>query len=175
LKVTDSDGGIGVDTTRVTIRTVPAVSVVSSNSTSILGQPVTLTANVSANTSLYLPTWIWTPTPAGGNVVFTDNGTVLATLPVVTASEGIATANFTISTLSPGNHIITATYSGDAFFLPGGTGNMTQQVHYNFVGFQSPIDGSTYTLGRNIPVKFSLTDYDGMNIGTALAGIYAKA
>jgi len=65
------------------------------------GQPVTMTAQVSVGTSA---------TPPTGNVVFTLNGTALATVPV----QSNGTAAFTSSTLPTGSDVIVATYSGDA-------------------------------------------------------------
>jgi uncharacterized protein (UPF0248 family) len=130
LKVTDSDGGVGVDTVRVTIKTVPIVSLVSSDNPSIVGQPVIFTASVSADESLEWP--IWVPTPTGGTVTFSHDGTDFATVPVTEFSEGVAIASVEISSLDPGWHTITATYSGDVFFLSAEVTNPIQQhVQYN--------------------------------------------
>jgi hypothetical protein len=159
LRVTDSDGGIGVDTVRVTIKTIPAISMASSVNPSIVGQPVTFAANVSANTSLFWP--IWLPTPVGGNVTFTDNlSSWNMTVPIVQLGEGVAQASVTTTALPPGWHVISASYSGDTFFYPG-SGNLTQEVYYNFA-WQSPIAGSQYEVGRTIPVKFTITDFNGV-------------
>jgi len=159
LKVTDSDGGIGVDTVRVTVKTIPVVSMGSSVNPSIVGQPVTFTANVSTNTSLLWP--IWLPTPAGGSVTFTDNlSSWNMTVPIVQVGEGVTQASVTTTALPPGWHLISASYSGDTFFYPG-TGNLTQEVYYSFA-WQSPIAGSQYEVGRSIPVKFTITDFNGV-------------
>ena len=76
------------------------------------GQPVTLTATLnpmstpmrsaSATISDNLPT---------GTVTFRDNGTILGTAPL---TEGSATLS--VTTLTPGVHSLTATYSGDDVF-----------------------------------------------------------
>jgi hypothetical protein len=86
------------------------------------GQSVTFTATVSA-------------TPAGspipeGMVTFQEGETVLAQVPV----GGTGTASFSISTLSPGDHNITASYYSDTVHASS-SGNRTQTV----------IDGPTPT------------------------------
>jgi hypothetical protein len=67
-------------------------------------QPVTFMANIG-------PSTVGSFT-ASGSVTFEDNGVVLGT---VGLSNGAAM--FTTSTLPPGNHTITATYSGDGNFM----------------------------------------------------------
>ncbi len=66
-----------------------------------VGQSVTLTATVSGSQG-------FTPT---GSVTFTDNGMAMAGSPVTIS--GSETATLTVSSLTPGNHAITATYGGD--------------------------------------------------------------
>jgi hypothetical protein len=167
LKVTDSDGGIGIDTVHVTIKTEPVISIDSSVSPSIVGQPVTFTANVSANMTRDWP--IWLPTPAEGTVTFYADGIEFATVPVTEFSEGVAIASAEISSLDPGWHEITANYSGDVFFLPSQIGGMNepQKVEYRFGGLTSPIPDSQYEIGRTIPIKFNLSDFNFNSVGTA--------
>jgi len=69
-----------------------------------------------------LMSWV-TPTAATGTVQFLDGTTVLAT---VTVSGG--TANFPISTLSTGTHVIYAQYSGDANYGNSGSAPLTFSV-----------------------------------------------
>ena len=64
------------------------------------GQPLTLTAGVS-------------PASATGAVTFKDGDTVLGT---GTVDNGKAT--FSVSTLTPGGHSLTASYQGDANVAP---------------------------------------------------------
>jgi hypothetical protein len=174
LKVTDSDGGIGVDTVRVTVKTVPTVSIESSINPSIIGELVTFTVNVAADMSLEWPVWI--PTLEEGTVTFYHDGIEFDDILVTEVSEGVAIAIVDISSLEPGWHEITATYNGNDFFLSSEPGGMDepQKVVYRFEGFNSPIDGSQYIIGRVIPVKFLLTDYNGNSIGTATAEIRAQ-
>jgi YVTN family beta-propeller protein len=93
-----------------------AVVVVSNLNPSGSGQGVTLTATVSA------------VAPAGGiptgTVSFLDGATILST--VVLNGSGHAT--FTTSSLAPGSHSITASYSGDANFAVGTSSGISQVV-----------------------------------------------
>jgi hypothetical protein len=85
----------------------------SSANPSILGQPVTFTATVSAAGDSPLA-WRRTVAPSqvagdGGTLTISDGGTVLATVAVVGGQ-----AAFTTSSLSAGTHTVTATFSGTA-------------------------------------------------------------
>ena len=91
-------------------------TVTSSVNPSVLGQSVIFTATVSVttpgSTAAAYPT---------GTVTFYDNNTVIGTGKLSTAS-GVTTANFTTSTLSLGQHSITARYtSGDGNFNASAT------------------------------------------------------
>lgn len=79
-------------TTAVLSTSAPAVA---------FGQPITLTATVTPSTS--------SPASLAGSVVFLDQGTPLATVPL----SG-ATASFTTSALVPGFHALSVTYVGDS-------------------------------------------------------------
>jgi hypothetical protein len=87
------------------------VTLTSSLNSAPLGQSVTFTATVSAAAPA-------TGTPTG-SVTFLDGSATLGTGPL---TGGIAT--FSASSLTAGNHTITASYSGDAAFN-GGTGSLT--------------------------------------------------
>jgi PKD repeat protein len=165
LVVTDDDGGRGQATTSVTIaKRDTALVLTSSVNPSIINQSVTLNARISVN-----------PPAAGllalltGNVTFRDGTTTLATVPVATVG-GVTSASFSTSSLPAGNRNITATYNGDVNFKTS-TDSLVQTVRYKFGGFQSPVPGSQYNLGRTIPVKFTLTDFNDVSIGTAVANI----
>jgi hypothetical protein len=75
-----------------------ATALTSSSTVSTLGQPVTLTATVTATTGI--------PT---GVVTFYDGTTILGTATL----NGNGVATLTISTLTPGAHLIRALYNGD--------------------------------------------------------------
>ncbi|HZV06696.1 MAG TPA: Ig-like domain repeat protein [Gemmataceae bacterium] len=87
----------------------------SSVNPSVFGQSVTFTATVAANSP-----GAGTPT---GTVTFEDGNTALQT---VDLSGGVAT--FNISTLSVGNHSITAVYSGDTNDNGSMSAVLTQEV-----------------------------------------------
>ena len=55
-----------------------------------------------------------TPARPTGKVAFADNGTIVATVPL----DFAFTASTVVNSLLPGDHTITASYSGDARFLP---------------------------------------------------------
>ena len=89
---------VPVDRLLTVNKATPIVSLASSSPTSTFGDVVTFTATVSSTTS--------TPT---GTVTFKEGGTTLGT---GILSGGMAT--YDPSTLSVGNHVIAAAYSGDA-------------------------------------------------------------
>jgi hypothetical protein len=136
----------------VGIRATTQTTLSSSVNPSVYGQSVTFTATVSG-----LPPATSIPT---GNVTFSDGGTVLGNVSLNSSGQ----ATDTTSALSPGNHTITAVYSGDTNFT-GSSGNLTQMVWYNFSGFLPTLGKSSYKLGSTIPIKWQLTDYNGNFIG----------
>jgi flagellar hook assembly protein FlgD len=83
---------------------------------SVFGEPVTLVATVAV-----VAPGAGTPT---GAVTFTIDGTQESPVPL---SGGQAA--FTISALSTGNHLITATYSGDGNFISSSTSALSQIVN----------------------------------------------
>jgi hypothetical protein len=123
-------------------------TVTSSADSSILDQPVTLTATVLAASGSATPT---------GTVTFMDGSTPLATVTLDSAGQ----ARWTTAALSVGSHAITAVYNPTGNFLTS-SGSLTQSVDYQFGGFLPPLapDGD-YQLGRVIPIKFLLTDFYG--------------
>ncbi len=92
-------------------------ALVTSDDSTVFGQPVTLTATVSGPAGQ--------GTPSGGIVTFSDESTVLGT---VTLSGG--TASMTIASLPVGSHTISASYNGDGTFnrsTSAGTGQGVNQ------------------------------------------------
>ncbi len=89
------------------------ISVSASSATPVYGQSETFTATVTAPTSQAIPT------SSDGTVTFYDGSTQLG-LPV-TLSGSPATATFTIPALTAGPHTITASYSGDSYFMASNT------------------------------------------------------
>jgi sugar lactone lactonase YvrE len=91
--------------------------ILSSANPSVFGQPLTLTATVSAG-----PSATGTPT---GSVTFLDGGTSLGTAALTSSGQ----ASFTISIpLAVGLHTLTAVYSGDADFSASASLPITQTV-----------------------------------------------
>ena len=107
VRVTDGDGGTSSEMYAVTVRAEAITgTIVSSPAQLYYGEEVTLTAAFSAN-------------PAGsasmtGTVAFYDGSTYLGTAPMVATSDPSGTSRLSLSSLSVGDHIITAVYSGDA-------------------------------------------------------------
>ena len=89
-------------------RAPSAVQVISSQASSVFGQPVTLTATVTSKVS-----GAGTPT---GSVTFYDGAVALGTVAVDPVTGHAA---LPASGLNVGAHAITASYSGDAHFLVG--------------------------------------------------------
>jgi uncharacterized delta-60 repeat protein len=133
--------------------------VASSASSSIIGQPVTFTATVSAANPA-------DGTPAG-SVDFFDT-TTNNDLGTATLTGGVA--RLTTATLTVGSHAISARYAGSSMFTLSRDA-LIQTVLYHFGGFLAPLStGVSYALGRTIPVKFSLTNYGGSAV-TSLAAV----
>ena len=95
-----------------TVKRRSTTNIVSSVSSTKLGQPVTFTATVSG-----------TGGPPTGTVVFRNGGVNLASRPL---SAGAAT--FKTSALAVGTHTITATYQGDAGFIGSSSSSLTHTV-----------------------------------------------
>jgi len=95
--------------------TTTSTTLVSSGSPSTAGNSVTYTATVS-------------PTPDGGTVAFSDNGTAISTCQTqaVNVTTGQATCAVTYS--SAGSHPITAVYGGDTNFAASPTSNTVTQT-----------------------------------------------
>jgi hypothetical protein len=131
--------------------------VTTSGSPSILHQPVTFTAVVTANAPA-------TATPVG-NVTFHDGSTCSATQigGTKSLSGGSATSD-AATNLAAGNHTIKGCYEGNANFNPS-DGSVAQQVHYVFDGLYAPVDRpntmNVSRAGQGVPLKWRLTDYNG--------------
>jgi len=91
------------------------VAIAASPSGVLAGQPVTLTATVTAAAALW--------TRPGGNVVFMDSGVVLG----VAALGPSGVVQFGTSRLAVGTHHVTASYRGDATY-PGTDSTFTTVV-----------------------------------------------
>ncbi len=135
------------------------VGLASSVNPSLLNQSVTFTATVTAaTTGAGIPT---------GSVTFVDT-TTGTTLGTGTLSSGSAILK--TSALAVGTNKILAVYSGDKNFITSYS-TMTQNVQYHFSGFLPPLgNGLAFAVNRTIPVKFTLSDYNG-NAITSLSAV----
>jgi hypothetical protein len=131
-----------------------STTVVASADPSYFAQGVTFTATVSNSSASITPT---------GSVQFRIDGSDFG--PPVLLVNGSAVSAL-ISSLTVGGHKITAVYSGDHNFLAS-TGQLSQSVHYKFSGFLPPLNrNGSYNLGRDLPIKFGLTDAYGHAAGS---------
>ena len=82
----------------------------------VVGQPLTLTANVTANSG--------GSTARTGSINFFDDGNLLSTV----ALDSNSTAALSVPDAAAGKHTYTASYSGDAIFKPSTSSNKTLTV-----------------------------------------------
>ena len=116
-----------------------STSLRSSPNPSTVGQAVTFTATVTPSGSL----------PPTGSVTFTDGSITLGT---VALSGG--RASLTVSTLLPGHHNVTATYSGDATYSPS-SDDVDQRVHH--IGTSTRLASSVDPSNSGQAVTFTAT------------------
>ncbi|WP_185827338.1 S-layer family protein [Edaphobacter aggregans] len=115
------DTNFNPDTTTQTINIQKApttTTLVTSNPSVSVGEPVTFTAQVVPNTT-------GAPT---GTVTFYADGVAIGTVTI--NASGVATLS--VSTLPAGTHAITATYSGDANFLGSSASGLSQVITADF-------------------------------------------
>lgn len=116
---------------------------------SALGQAVTFAASVTAAPAAGIPT---------GTVSFFDGGGALGTVPV---ANGLA--SISVSTLTVGSHLITASYSGDASFKAAASNLFTQTV-------QAGLSSTTLTVSPNPVVRKAAVTYTATVTPGNLAG-----
>ncbi len=138
MTVTDTNGATATAGFSIAVTTtVSTVSVTTSANPSSFGQSVTFTAAVTG-----------TGAKPTGTVVFKDGSTTL-----FTGSLAASLSSYTTSTLAPGVHSISVTYSGDSTFA-GSTGTLSQVV-----------GGAASTPGQTFPFKGTLTGFSGPGKG----------
>jgi Bacterial Ig-like domain (group 3) len=115
--------------------------------TPLFGHPVTLTATITPANPM--------AGPPSGTVTFSDGPTPLATVPLTGGQASVTTTKF-----QPGDHSITASYSGDQNLLPSATNEPTMVT----VGFSQPC----ITTRRN-----GLTVPDGQSLCVGSGGSVA--
>ena len=97
----------------VTVKAIPSLSWSTSPNPSLLGQAVTMTAQI-------------TPATATGQIQFRDNGAIIGAAALVNGTAVLNTATLTL-----GPHEISLTYSGDANVLSANTSSITHTVVVN--------------------------------------------
>jgi hypothetical protein len=117
-----------------------SMQLTASASPSLFGQPVTLTATVTANFAGF-----GTPT---GSVIFMDT-TTNTNLGSATLSGGIAT--LTTAALNTGTHVITATYAGNIVFL-GSSATLTETIAPSILVL-NPTANAALTLSGNAAIN----------------------
>ena len=127
------------------------VSLSASANPSNLGQPVTLTAEVLEGEDL-------TPT---GTVTFADEGGNLG----MASLDGAAQASLEVNNLSLGNHIITATYSGDSNFAGSTSPELYLTVKYSTEISITADDPDPSVVGQPINVSFRVVSDQGTPSG----------
>lgn len=123
-----------------------------------VGQPVTLTATVTAGSGGPDPT---------GTVTFADNGVTIpgcGAAPLST-SAGVTTATCSTSFAAAGSHPLTTTYSGDGNYSSGDPGTLSYNIETPAP--QAPLPQlsvsapSAATVGSPVTVTVTETDSDG--------------
>ena len=134
-------------------KVTPAMSLSAAPNPVALQGSVTLTAAVSSAAG--------TPT---GSVVFSDDNTVLGTVPLSTGAATLA-----ITTLTAGSHSLTASYSGDSNFTAVSSGPVTEVVQ----GFVMNPGGSalsqTVQPGGNASYQIPVSPLGGTTFQAAIS------
>jgi hypothetical protein len=130
------------------VRAPTSTAVTSNVNPSGLGEAVTLTASVSANSG--------TPT---GTITFKDGSSTLGTASL----SGALQATLTATTLTPGSHSITAVYGGDANFGGSVSSALTQVVSSQPPDFAVATNSAsaTVTAGQSTTLNFTVTPNNG--------------
>ncbi len=137
------------------------IALTSSNNPSLGGSPVVFTATIVVTTGI----------PVTGTVVFHDGSNTLGSSPISTS--GVAT--FTTSSLTPGQHGITATYSGDSLNQASPVAGLVQTVSTvstvttlastaNPAIFGNPLTLTAQISGTGVAPTGSVTFQDGSAI-----------
>jgi hypothetical protein len=144
--VSPSSGSLPTQTVTAPGLQATTTALTSSQNPSTPGESVTFTAVVSPNGTAGNPT---------GSVTFTIDG--VAQAPVLLQVEsGADLATFSISTLSVGAHMVSATYAGDGTFAASAVSSpVTQVVHPLGTTTTLVSSANPSTLGE--PVTFSAT------------------
>ncbi|MDP9219421.1 MAG: Ig-like domain repeat protein [Actinomycetota bacterium] len=153
-------GGADLATSITVDRAATTLALSSSANPSSSNQPVTFTATVSSPGGT---------TPAGTVRFWVDGVAIGGSVPLV----GVSATSAPISSLAAGGHAITATYSGDTNFVSSDAA-LTQAVQY-VIRISAPTPGARFNTGSTVPVKFTVTDVNGVKVDDATAAALIAA
>jgi hypothetical protein len=155
LQITDNAPGSPQSITVVGngIQDNTTLALVSSQSTSIYGGSVTLSATITPGVATSAPS----PT---GTVSFTDGAKVLGS-----SQLNAGAASFSTSTLSAGSHTITATFSGDSDYS-GNSGSFTQVVNKASPTVALTVQPNPIVLGQPAVLTATVNSSAGTPTGT---------
>jgi Bacterial Ig-like domain (group 3)/Right handed beta helix region len=114
---------------------------VSSQNPAALGQAVTFTTTVASTNRGAVPT---------GTITYQDGSATLATMTLTSGQAAYST-----SSLSLGNHFITAVYSGDSNYAPGSTTLVESVLYGSTVAVSSSLNPSVF--GQPVTVTATLS------------------
>jgi large repetitive protein len=144
-----------------TVQQTPSTTLLSANASTVtLGTSVNFTVSVSNSNNLV-------PTPSG-TVALSDNGILIPN------GSGVLTAGavtIAISTLTPGTHTITASYSGDTDNAVSISGKLTEIV--NTIATSTVVTSTApnpANAGATVSLTATVTSPSGTSIGGALTG-----
>jgi sugar lactone lactonase YvrE len=130
-----------------------SITATSSNNPSLGGLAVSFTATLQANTNV--------PT---GTVDWNDGAVLLGTTPV----SGNATSSFTTATLTPGQHTITAIYSGDATNASATSAPLIETIQQAASAITFSSNKNPGLAGDAISFSFAVTGTGGQPGGTVV-------
>jgi hypothetical protein len=162
LQVRGSQIGVATDTTStvtsteasegtaasatLTVTTATTTTVTSSANPSVFGQAVTFTATVAPTIGGGTPT---------GTVGFFDGGVPVPGFPAQTLVNG--QASIIVASLSVGNHVLTASYSGDTNFATSTSPILTQVVDQSSTTTSLTSSGSPTVFGQAVTLTATVT------------------
>jgi hypothetical protein len=137
------------NTVTETILAAPATLTLSvSPNPATQNQTVTLTSNIAAPLSIQAPY---------GAITFFDGSTPIATARITNnVLSNPATVTATSNTLAPGTHIITASYPGNADFLPATSAPITVVINPNDYSITTPTPNPTIHTEHHLPITLNL-------------------
>jgi len=145
-------------TTLVVVKRNSTTTVSSAPNPSVLGQAVTISVTVA-------PSGGSGPVPTG-TVGVTDTTGASCSI-VLAAGKG----SCSLTPKTAGADIITANYGGDGIYNASSASTNQQQTMYKFTGFFTPLGpagtySGAFNLGKAVPVKWTLTDFNGTVISS---------